>query len=601
MFMRTATARRFTVLTVVVAFVLSLLSLGNVDRAEAQQACSAGTLVGLFCEFEGPAPALNAAGVLACPADHAVVDTTRCVRYELAPGVTCAVGELVLDKCTEESERTILPPVCPTSATVFLDGDDCYTLIPKTSECPTGTTLDPGGAFCQEPVATVDECPTGFTLDTATSMCVSSEPATQAPAACPPGAQGVPDACFTLVPQDPATQSCATGDLVGSDCIVTGAPPVSNGSTCPVSQTVFEVGADCFSLDPAGISLASCVAPYSLVGVVCRTNNPDVQSQQPFTCPAGPDGVMIVENFINIGSGVFIESCEYSPPVLAITCPAGSTPNADDPLTCRVPEPREPNPPECVAGFDLNNGECTQTLPPTVVAAACPTNTTEDPNDPSQCRLSTANAPDTFTCADANAVLDGTNCVTSETITERCPATGAVIVGSDVCFNQVDLPEPACPAGTVMEPGEPQCRVPVDFIAGGSECPDGFEPVTVFFSEIVPGAPCLRFTDPTPPPAATSTPPVATATPTAEPTVTPTASPAPRVAPDRTPPLVFVVPDVPNEVLTVQVSAPPPSPPLALTGVETDGHLFLATAALSSGFSMLGLAHRRRQRQALND
>lgn len=356
---------------------------------------------------------------------------------------------------------------------VLEDSQGCYTLVDATASCPAGATLTEGQ--CRLPV---DRQP--------------------GPLVCPDGSALVGGDCVRSV--DPTvTRTCTEGTLTGNQCVVVGTPPERGPSTCPVSATVFEDGAEC----------------YRLVDKLA----------QPGTCPPGSTedssgrcrvSVADALGELQCGTGFLLvaDTCTRSvPPVDVPTCTEGTLtggrciiigpPPTAGPDVCPVSATVFEDGPECYSLVDKTTG------------TVCPPGTTDDPGG--RCRQPIAAAPGLLTC-DATFTLDVDRCIRqvmafqAMTCPEGTPTDGGCrVIGDppvlgpatcpagalgvpDDCYVVVapiqipDQPTPQCPAGTTDVGGE--CRQPVASIPGMLECADGFD--EPFNGE------CTRFTDQVP-------------------------------------------------------------------------------------------------------
>ena len=312
------------------------------------------------------------------------------------------------------------PPACPDGFSLTADAKNCFQAAVITSAdnpntCPEGQ-LTPDGTTCFIAADIIPQegetiCPKGFSPDDSLGgTCARFEDASVGDPTCDALASGEPGGCFINVAKGPAGDAtCSEGELVGSNCVVTGPAPVNGASSCPVSTTVIEDGSECFTLIAAPTVAGVCEAPFFAFGTVCRTNNTgtDQASLSAFTCPSPSTGETVTDNMGSIGGVTKIVSCTYTPFNSAGACPAGTT---EDPSgDCRRPVDLVPGALACSDGFGIVSGECIRFVAPTAASAHCPIGSVEDSSG--QCRKPVADSPGAPFCADPNAALNGTSCV----------------------------------------------------------------------------------------------------------------------------------------------------------------------------------------------
>ena len=124
----------------------------------------AGTLV---CPTDAPEdadgncrqPVENTTGAYICSDPAASLNGKICV-FTASFIIAC---DVIGTPCSGSVETEL---VCPVSASVFEDGDDCFSLVSfDDATCPMGTTADADSSLCREPIALVEgpgECADGL-------------------------------------------------------------------------------------------------------------------------------------------------------------------------------------------------------------------------------------------------------------------------------------------------------------------------------------------------------------------------------------------------------------------------------------------------------
>ena len=345
--------------------------------------------------------------------------TTRAALLVVA-ALSMLLSGLML--ATGPSSDASPPPACPDGFNLTADEKNCFQAAVVTSadnpnSCDKGQ-LTPDGSKCYTIARVIPQegktlCPKGFSPDDSLGgMCARFEAADQKDPGCPDGARGTAGGCYILVAKGPrGAATCAEGTLAGSNCVITGNPPVNGPSSCPVSATVIETGNQCYTLvsrQPAG--QAVCAAPYIAFGTQCKSNNTGVDQASiiAFTCPAAPQAV--TQNMHETGGITKIESCEYTP-VAATACPANTIEDrpGDPTSDCRRSVDLRPGAKVCDTGFGIVDGKCIRYISPNSAVPQCPAGSVED-ND-GDCRKPVADQKGDYFCKDANAALNGKSCV----------------------------------------------------------------------------------------------------------------------------------------------------------------------------------------------
>ena len=134
------------------------------------------------------------------------------------------------------------PPACPDGFSLTADTKNCFQAAVITSadnpnSCDAGE-LTPDGTKCFVAARVIPQegetlCPSGFSPDDSLGgMCARFENATQRADTCPEGARGTVGGCFILVAKGPVGDAtCSEGELVGTNCVITGSAPVNGRST----------------------------------------------------------------------------------------------------------------------------------------------------------------------------------------------------------------------------------------------------------------------------------------------------------------------------------------------------------------------------------
>jgi|GEM_PF-1512802 len=447
-----------------------------------------------------------APGALTCSVGFGLVDG-RCVRFEAAAISGCPAGASLdsFDLCREPVADRITEFFC-TDAAAVLDGTDCVITV-QPIEC----TYDQAILGCD---VNMQRCPDGFAADASLGgICASFAPASQLPDTCPEGSRGSAGGCFILVAKGPRTAVCSEGVLAGSNCVITGPAPTAGPSTCPVSATVIEDGADCFLLVDADPSLGclSGSTPDPVDSSLCRV--PVARAPGALTCPAGFG--LVDGNCVRFVAPVFASA----------QCPVGSSEDVNG--DCRKPVADAAgaffcesagdalNGTSCVStagflpacqpgdacegtgcpgGFVLNVATqvCTLTVPAVETSASCPAGTFGSAGDCYVVVPATGGNP---TCS-AGVLIDADCVVTGAPPTAgaaTCPVSATVMEDGPDCFQLVGadlgVSGQPCPAGTTPDPAVfDMCRLPVAKVPAALSCALGFG--------LVDGT-CIRFESPT--------------------------------------------------------------------------------------------------------
>ena len=377
------------------------------------------------------------------------------------------------------------PPACPDGFSLTADAKNCFQAAVITSadnpnSCDEGQ-LTPDGTKCYVAARVIPQegqtlCPKGFSPDDSLgAMCARFEPASQRAAACPEGARGSAGGCYILVAKGPrgAAECAVTGAvLVGTNCVITGNPPVNGPSSCPVSATVLEADGQCFTLISRPLGDTSCEAPYIVFGSICKQTN-DGATQQAildFECAAAPQ--TIIENMRTHGGLTKIDSCDYVPVAAPGDCPDDLEvdPGSGD---CRRPVDLRPGALRCDASFGLVDGKCIRYESAEADSPQCPIGSAEDGDG--DCRKPVADATGAYYCKDANAALNGKSCVfTAGFLIEpaptlyKCDAGARTVIGNGastqvICIlgdaNANTTSGPSCLQG-VLSTDNAYCIVP---------------------------------------------------------------------------------------------------------------------------------------------
>jgi len=374
------------------------------------------------------------------------------------------------------------PPACPDGFSLTADAKNCFQAAVITSAdnpntCDAGL-ITPDGEQCYVAATVIPQegdtlCPKGFSPDDSlNSQCARFESATQGDPTCPEGARGTAGGCFILVAKGPrGDATCAAGqELVGTNCVETGNPPVAGIGTCPVSADVFEVGNACFSLSRKGTSTALvCTAPYQNLNGNCKVVN--TLAADPFPCPAGAAGSeILVEEVTHPTTNVVkVASCIEIPASALLPCPTGTTPDTN-PALCRTAVTIPAGALSCPdAGFGVVNNECVRFVAPVVASPQCPVGSLEAADG--NCQKPVADAAGAYFCADPAAALNGTSCVfVTGFLIEPAPSLFScesgtrAVVGEDViCILGATNPNttsgPSCLQG-VLSTDNAFCLVP---------------------------------------------------------------------------------------------------------------------------------------------
>lgn len=312
------------------------------------------------------------------------------------------------------------PPACPDGLSLTADAKNCFQAAVVTSaddpnSCDTGQ-LTPDGTTCYVAAQILPQegttlCPKGYSPDDSLGdMCARFEEASERDDTCPAGSRGDAGSCYILVAKGPAgDDTCAEGELIGTNCVITGAAPVNGESECPESATVILTGSECYTLiaPPAGDT--TCVDPYIAFGSICKQTNSgaDEQAILDFECSTNAPQT-IVENMRTHGGLTKIDSCDYVPVAPAGACPDGTTLDTNG-VDCRRPVDLRPGALVCDDGFGIVDGKCIHYASPATAVASCPAGSVED--GVGDCRKPVADASGVYYCEDANAALNGTICV----------------------------------------------------------------------------------------------------------------------------------------------------------------------------------------------
>jgi len=317
------------------------------------------------------------------------------------------------------------PTNCPDGFSLTADAKNCFQAAVITSadnpnSCDKGQ-LTPDGSKCYVAARVIPQegntlCPKGYSPDDSLGgMCARFEAATQRAETCPEGARGVSGGCYILVAKGPrGAAACATGTLAGTNCVITGNPPVNGAATCPESATVLSQNGECFTLVAPAAQAGNCAsglaAGYGVFGSVCKALNPngaDPATAANFTCPAVA-GQTVTPTMHTVGGINKIASCSYPLEISAGVCEAPLTPNPGTGL-CRRKVDLRPGPAACAAGFGIVGGNCIRYTSPAAASPQCPIGSVED--SVGDCRKPVADAAGAYYCADANAALNGKSCV----------------------------------------------------------------------------------------------------------------------------------------------------------------------------------------------
>ena len=370
-------------------------------RVAPSLSCDEGTEIDIEAEACRQPVAL-VPGAPMCPQEGFGLIDGQCVRYE---DPVCAEGDLLGALCIIVGAPPVRgPAVCPVSATVIQDGNECYTLVAAAPDgsCPADTTPDPGGA-CRRPVALRPGalmCEAGFGL--VDGQCIRYE-----------------------------APLCEAGELVGDVCVVVGTAPVSGPATCPVSPTVFQDNGECYSLTPLTRTCPEITTP-----------DPDGEScRRPVALV--PGAPMCPQDGFGIVNG---QCVRYDDP--ALTCDEGELVGGELCLIIGAPPVRGPAVCPVSATVFQDGDECFTLVEATEV---CPADTTVDP-DGLGCRRPVDLIPGAPQCPDEGfAVVDG-RCITTVpviylcndlvvTINMRTGANGIGTSGPDVILgtNEADV------------------------------------------------------------------------------------------------------------------------------------------------------------------
>jgi len=312
---------------------------------------------------------------------------------------------------------------CPDGFALTADAKNCFQAAAITSadnpnSCDKGQ-LTPDGSKCYVAARVIPQegatlCPKGYSPDDSLGgMCARFEAAPQRAAACPDGSRGVTGGCYILVAKGPrGDAACATGTLAGTNCVITGNPPVNGAATCPESATVLSQNGECFTLVAPANQAGNCDSSdaYNQFGSVCKALNPngaDPDTAGDFTCPAVA-GQTVTPTMHTVGGINKIASCSYPLEISPGACEAPLTPNPGTGL-CRRKVDLRPGPAACAAGFGIVGGACIRYTSPAASAPQCPIGSVED--SVGDCRKPVADAAGAYYCADANAALNGKSCV----------------------------------------------------------------------------------------------------------------------------------------------------------------------------------------------
>jgi len=596
--------------------------------------CQVGVLAGGTCVVTGPGP-INSDPV--CPVGPTVFeDASGC--YSLASPI-CLQGSLILGECLTLADptvghtcmvsdgffedefgscfepagaplcapgstlvgidcRTIVPPVpgplrCADETTYGLIDGMCITYVtpaPATPQCPTGSIEDSDGG-CRKPVA--DAAGAYFCVDPQAALngrsCVftagfvaSCDPASGACGGertvriCPTTGLELADSdqCNELLPLD---KSCPAGSAMAPgepDCrkpadLVPGAKP------CPDGFETEATGVRCVRYSAPQGGLDSAQDPT--FGGELVTSRPTTIGY--FGCPDGSATFQVLSSNQVVASGVLTESSVgYYTGVYEVTgagnlivgisieCPDGEVQRAAEELVFIDPSGVVT---DCAG--DLVVGAVVTLLRADTASGPFVAVTNGDATvmDPA---VNVANP--TTTGADGRYRWDVVAGFYQVVVTAPAASANAAPATSQVTVDTADS-TPLTSEVIVVPPA----RTDVDFVLSDLNCPAGPQPT------------------PTPEPTATATP-----TPTPEPTATAAPIPATRrAAPDRSstvesPPLTDTLPAVaPSAVTAVSdVSEPAAITELAFTGTQANQQAAYGLGALALGFTMLGLARRRR-------
>jgi len=279
---------------------------------------------------------------------------------------------------------------CPDGFSLTADAKNCFQAATVSSSdnansCDVGElTADASQCYVAAqvmPQPGVAVCPTGYS--TVDGMCTRFVGATLGAETCPAGSSGVADACYILVAMGPAGAGACVAPAVleGNVCATPAAAP-TQALSCPTSNTIIEIVDDPTT---AGADESEC---FSVVLV--------------------PDADCIVAN------GYYLVTGE-----------------------CRVAQPLSLGPLTCATGSLIGTDCKVYTALPAGAAASCPAGSYIDASG--DCRKPVANAPGSYSCADAASALNGETCVFttgfSVTLTAdmyNCAEGARAVIGTDV-------------------------------------------------------------------------------------------------------------------------------------------------------------------------
>jgi len=266
---------------------------------------------------------------------------------------------------------------------------------------------------------------------------------------------------------------CVEGTFDGTNCVIAGEPPAAGGLECPVSDTVIEDGAECYTpVDPE----------LFCVGLAVPVETPEECVD---ILPADP-GAFACDDGGQLNDA--LECVVTSDPVL--TCQIGFV-DGDE---CREIVEAIEGPPTCPVSEGevfFEDGLCFTLVD--AVIGPCPFDFTE--NEVGECTLLTEGEP-VFECEVATDVLIDDTCVRGEAqvlICDQgevvgelcvenigpgvngppsCPVSDTVFGDVDDCFTLVDRDEDGlCPPGTVSNGDAGNCRRPAALVPGALQCP----------------------------------------------------------------------------------------------------------------------------------
>jgi len=277
------------------------------------------------------------------------------------------------------------PSACPDGFSLTADAKNCFQVAAVTSadnpnSCDTGQ-LTPDSTKCYVAARIIPQqgqthCPTGYSPEHSLgNMCARFAAASTRAATCAAGSHGVVGGCYILVAKGPSGPAA---------CVL---PDVLVGTNCVITGAAPVNGAS--TCPTSATVLEDGTECYTLVGAV---------------------------------GGV---------------CPVGTLANGSSTTECRRPVDRVPGALGCTPGFGVVGTACIRYAAPSIPPAQCPTGSVEDSSG--DCRKPVADIPGAYYCKDANAALNGKNCVwtagfsvvPSEAL-YKCDAGARTVIGVQV-------------------------------------------------------------------------------------------------------------------------------------------------------------------------